>query len=396
MIGWGDYSNPQANQLVHSANSTQPLQVNVDPNNLSGDVYIEHREFIQNIFSGTGATYSAFKIDAFDINAGLSNTFPWLSQLAQNFTLFKFEGLIFEFRPTTGESGGSTNILGKMIMATQYDPDADPFTSSLEMENYDYSQSAKPASCMIHGVETETKQSFSENLYVRTGASNKSKIFTDLGTFQIASEGIPTTSSQQLGELWVTYKIKLSRSRLYSSLANNNFSSYYYFRADGTRLLGSVLPTPTAAGVGTFLPVVNSTSNYLAGSENNLTCTLESGNLSQIVLRFPASVKFNSFLVTFAMTFPAAGVNGATIALGSTVSYLPKFIMPGFVAGNSPGRLQSNASATTTDAIIMAAVKVNQLNAEQQGVMTFNLFGATVAGYVGVITVQTINMEENE
>ncbi len=56
------------------------------------------------------------------------------------------------------------------------------------------------------------------NYVSNTTKPTKDPLFTDLGIFQIASDGVPADSGpQKLGELWVTYKIKLSRAKIFKS-----------------------------------------------------------------------------------------------------------------------------------------------------------------------------------
>ena len=75
---------------------------------------------------------------------------------------------------------------------------------------------------MVHGIETHPLQRTNKMMYVRTGDSKKSATDTDLGVFQIATEGVPFGGSGAqealVGELWVTYKVKLSRSKLFGSV----------------------------------------------------------------------------------------------------------------------------------------------------------------------------------
>lgn len=93
------------------------------------------------------------------------------------------------------------------------------------MENYDYAQSCKPSRGMVHAVETKNRQKATNMLYCRVGQTTRDKIFTDLGAFYIATQGIPVPtdgSAVNLGELWVTYKVKLSRAQIFDSAGLNN------------------------------------------------------------------------------------------------------------------------------------------------------------------------------
>jgi len=223
--GLGEYISN--NQLIASPEENRSISVNSD--HRSGDIVFCNTEFFQNVYASVASapSTSAFQLTSFAINPGVNDLFPFLSQIAQNFELYEFEGLMIEYKPTSGEYGNnSSNSIGKVVLCTNYDPDAANFTSSMTMENYDYANSTKPSQGAIHGIETHPAQRSTTLLYVRSGDSSRDKVFTDLGNFQIATEGIPFggTGAQTalVGELWVTYKIRLSRSQLYSSVLGNN------------------------------------------------------------------------------------------------------------------------------------------------------------------------------
>lgn len=308
--GRGDYGGDAGGNQIMAGSVDTPITVNAS-DDLSGDIYISHREFVQNITAtGGSGNISPFKLESFSINAGLAQTFPWLAQIAQNFSLYEFLGLIYEFRPTSGELGATgTNALGKLVMATQYDPDAPSFTSTIEMENYDYANSCKPSEHMLHGVETDPKQRPTNLLYVRTGASTKSQIFTDVGDFQIATEGLPVTSGATaiIGELWVTYRVKLSRARLFATqLGSNILFDQFLGVSSTTSLVGN-----TAA----YLSGVTWTADYTVSpapaffpyTKNNLGCSVVQNTANQSVkIIFPSSVTFGVFRVSYEITPSAA------------------------------------------------------------------------------------------
>ena len=116
-------------------------------------------------------------------------------------------------------------------MSTNYDPAAQLFPNSHSMENYEYSSSTKPSSGQVHGVETEPSQRLTKQLFVNSVISSpgpslsgqKDKMLTDLGIFQLATEGIPVSDKPTIiGELWVSYKVKLTRAALTDILAHND------------------------------------------------------------------------------------------------------------------------------------------------------------------------------
>lgn len=257
------------NQLVRGSGQ-KPMTVN-SGKDLTGDVYLARREFLGNVYAQvTGINTAAvpkpvqsqFQVNSFNINAGLASTFPWLSQVAKNFTFYELHGLVFEYKPTSGEFGNmNTNALGKVVMCTQYDPDAPNFSSSIQMENYDYATACKPSEHMLHGVETKVKQRSTNMLYVRTGPTAKDEILTDLGDFQIATEGvamnIPVGTGTQtvnipIGELWVAYKVQLSRANIFNA-SNDTPTDAHIGLSVGPNQFG----TGTAGTGNTFLNLNN-------------------------------------------------------------------------------------------------------------------------------------------
>lgn len=288
-IGWGDYGGPsggdvEMNDLFMPRN--QRL-ISIDNTNNRGDFVFTHTEFIQNVVvEATGVGYTPFQVQSFGLNPGLEGTFPFLSQLATNFELFQFIGLAFQYKPSYGEGG--SNQLGKVLMCTNYDADSMPFTNSQAMANYQWCTPMKPSVGGLHGVETAPPDKPQGPLmYVRRDADSpgpapagqKPRIETDLGRLNIATEGIPSSAEGPIpiGELWVSYTIRLSRASLQSTqkaLEVNNFTANH------------VMPilswTPTA-------------SYY--GAENSLPITMSSPAVDTIRFTFPRNVVAGRYLI---------------------------------------------------------------------------------------------------
>lgn len=267
--GFGDYGPVVHNQIAGGEGG--PITVNAS-DNLTGDVYISHKEFVGNVqCSAAAAGASSFQQTSYELNPGLAASFPFLSQLASNFELYDFQGLMYEYRPTSGENA-TANSLGKVMMATQYDPDASPFLNSVQLQNYDYSASCKPSVGMVHGVETAQSQQAVNMMFIRTGNSTKAKTFTDLGYLTVATEGIPFTGAgtQILGELWVTYRIKLSRANLYNSLLGLSQPLDYF---SGVSTAAAAAGTPNKAreaNAGLWSITASTTSSITLSAKTSL------------------------------------------------------------------------------------------------------------------------------
>jgi len=220
LSGLGDY----AGNAIIAGSGGPPAGITVNASDdLTGDIYLSHKEYVGQVTASctvNGQTSTPFQTVTYPLNAGMEKTFPFLSQIANNYDLYEMQGLAFEYKPQYSDSGTTNNNLGRIMMVTQYDPDAPVFLNSRELQNYDYACSVKPSSGLIHGVETARIQSSVNIFYTRSADGSKSKVFTDLGNFTVATEGLPFPSTsvagqtQILGELWVTYRVKLSRAKL--------------------------------------------------------------------------------------------------------------------------------------------------------------------------------------
>lgn len=190
-----------------------------------GGTVIRFQEYLSDIYTTADISNpSQFDIQSFLINPANSRTFPWLSQVAANYEQYFIEGLVFEFRSTSADALNSTNTaLGSVMMATQYDVADAVFRSKAEMLNYEYSNSLKPSDNCLHMVECEPSQSVLAGLYTLEGAApagTDSRLY-HLGRFSIATVGFQA-ANVNIGELHVTYQIRLLKPKLFSELGLAN------------------------------------------------------------------------------------------------------------------------------------------------------------------------------
>jgi len=171
---------------------------------------VTHREYLQDVI--TGSVAGVFNLDVYNLNPGLSFTFPYLASIAQNFEEYHVHGLVFEFVSSASTYAAGT-AMGTVIMAMEYNAAQPAFTNKLLMENSDYAVSARFDKNMVYGVECGSHAQ--NTFYVRNGASSLPITSTDVGAFYIATQ--PSASLAPLlniGELWVSYDVELIRPRL--------------------------------------------------------------------------------------------------------------------------------------------------------------------------------------
>ncbi|QMW68741.1 capsid protein [Crucivirus-264] len=259
---------------------------------------------IQNMTSGAGITISfqeylgdvvtplqvgnssPFDVTTYVINASNPRTFPWLSQIAQNFEQYEMEGMLFGFRTTSADlvTNGTNNLqLGTVIMATQYDV-ADPnFASKGEMLNYQFSTSVKPSQPAIHMIECDPRQTSVNLLYTGTAAAGTDPRLYNLGRFSIATQGFQG-SGIVIGELHVTYQVRLLKPKLWTTLGENiPWSSGIYTMSSGS--------TKSWLGVsGTIATQTINNSNQTVSIDNNLDITQVQSKVIFQRQRFPQRI----------------------------------------------------------------------------------------------------------
>lgn len=180
-----------------------------------------HREYLGDIVGTAG-----FNNNTYPINPGMSQTFPWLSTVAQNYQEYRLHGLIFEFRPLITDFVTS-GAPGVVIMATNYNADSAAYATKQAMENTEFAVSVKPTLPLIHAVECAGDENPFKIQYVRTGAlpTGQDLKSYDLGLFQFATQANPT---QALGELWVSYCVEFLKPTLPSDIGGVVQSGHVY------------------------------------------------------------------------------------------------------------------------------------------------------------------------
>jgi len=341
----------------------------VNPSVNADEFVFSRNEFLRNItVTATAGGTTPFNITSLAINPGLETVFPWLSNVAQNFTYWDPMGIIFHFKPTTSEYGAvGANQVGNVYMACNYDAEAQPFISSQQMLNYAGSNSCKPSEHMMFGVECDARKRSVMDLFVRANytppgpapVGQKSKTFTDLGLFQIATEGIVLSGAgtYSVGQLYVRYKIKLSQPNITTNLRDTQSAAQTIS-----------LTTTSAYNVApiTFTQVTNATPSMTG---NVQAVQLDSFNAGAGILSyfFPLGTTSGTYLVNWEHSSATPGcyllgltgrhINVSSVlrtALGLGASVLPNSNNASYIpisaagANFAAGRVTSSTSFATT------------------------------------------------
>lgn len=212
-MGRGEYEPLETNSLV---NSKLPEIMYSSPNDETQSIIISGTEFLEDLY---GAPDSGFNVKGYALNPGVSDTFSWLSQIAQNYEEYEFIQLIFSYEPSVDvtATNNANGLTGTLIMNTDYNPNDPLYDSKEEMMKYGYS-SCRVVDPMKNFVECDPKKNVaSAQKYTRTLIpTNKQDLQEfDLGIFQIAQVNIPSSFQNScIGELHVTYTVKLSKPKL--------------------------------------------------------------------------------------------------------------------------------------------------------------------------------------
>lgn len=212
--GYGAYVPGVADEV-----QDQDVPVVTNPGGTDGPVCIRHKEYIGDVVSNNSTNFQMLYQVA--INPGNPSMSPWLAQLAQNFTQYKIRGMIFHFKSTSG-SLSTTQSLGEIIMAINYNATDPNFTNKQQMLNEIFAVSKVPAFDAECPVECDDKQTMSGGLLYTSQQGlipvGQDPRFYNLGNFYLAVQGVPANGNTTLGELWVTYQVELYKPQLISTI----------------------------------------------------------------------------------------------------------------------------------------------------------------------------------
>lgn len=161
---------------------------------------VTHREYLFDV----ARTADTFSIDTVVVNPGISNSFPWLSQIASRYESYTFERLDYVYQPMV-----PTTQPGSIMMAIDFDAaDAAPSSKQVLMAYAGANRGAPWQPFKISASNIDRKKMVSER-YVRSGqlpANTDVKTY-DLGNLFVATvgTGAPTVT---LGEIYVEYTVR--------------------------------------------------------------------------------------------------------------------------------------------------------------------------------------------
>lgn len=246
------------------------------------DIVFAHREYVMDVKSSVD-----FKATTLPINPGNPKMFPWMSRIASLYEEYELLGLLFEYRSTSATAVGTTSSgMGVVVMATDYDCYDNNFTTKRQMEAAEFSSAAVPFETFLHPIECDPRRNVLNERYVVPGIVDYTDAKGDArlsvhGNFTIATEGQQTDDST-IGELWVTYHLRLSRPVLEASSA----TLYSAHSWGGVGSDGAVTISGTKVSNGWRPPVYVNTGSGTTNALQikNTSCKLRGNYLINMVL----------------------------------------------------------------------------------------------------------------
>lgn len=206
--GLGDYKLSQ-NSLIQGGGPLITQQ---------GSLLIYHKEYLGDVT--TGSVVGGFNSRTYAVNPANVLTFPWGSNIAQQYEQYRPRGIIFEFKSTATELTSAVS-LGSILMAADYDNNDVPFTSKADMLNTAFSQEAKMSNDAVHGIECDPRVNGKSVYFTRTLAdnvTNRDLNDYDVCKFTIATSGGGLAANSVVGSLYVHYEFELLKEQIYGGL----------------------------------------------------------------------------------------------------------------------------------------------------------------------------------
>jgi len=169
-----------------------------------GSCRVVHREFITDVM--TLGVSSGFAPEGYSINPGVPATFPWLSAVANQYEMYRFHKLNFEYVPHT-----STGYSAEICMALDFDALDDAPVSKSDMLSYEGASSVVVWDTGMIKYPNRLLGLGMPQRYTRLGKRTGLDLKTyDCGKLWIAAPAYNVTSSSlNAGSLWVEYDVEL-------------------------------------------------------------------------------------------------------------------------------------------------------------------------------------------
>jgi len=181
---------------------------------------IKHTEFL-----GVVTSTSAFNLTTYPLQPGLGTTFPWASNIAENFSEYRINGAVIVFKSNLTDAVASFSSLGTVSIAADMNAAAAAPISFQQLEQLKYCLALKPSNDGYAPIECDPKMHRNQ-YFVRTGNVPSGASVNDYDHCQVfvATYGMPS-SGVVIGRLYITYDITLMEPKLLSTASTQLVAS---------------------------------------------------------------------------------------------------------------------------------------------------------------------------
>jgi len=182
---------------------------------VGSDIIVTNKEYIGDVTSAN----ASFLINSFNVNPGLSGTFPWLSAIANRFESYIFSDLRFIYEPIC-----PTSVPGSVMMAIDYDALDSPPANKVSLMSFKGASRTSPWDRTDFNARTIDLRKFGIQRYVRSAAVVGDLKTYDVGNLVVATQNTPATATT-LGELYVQYTVRLYTPQITTGSSSYNSSA---------------------------------------------------------------------------------------------------------------------------------------------------------------------------
>ncbi len=223
-------------------------------NSSDASVVVRHREF----FSDVSGSTSAFTLVSsglpgepgkYPVQPANPTVFPWLAALAALYESYDFLSLQFDYVPRC-----STATAGYFSMAMDYDAKDSAPNAKVALMSYHGASSSAPWQSASVVCDSKDLHKFGRQLYCKAAQSSSSTTNYDQKTYDVGNLWVAVgnqAATTLIGELYVTYTIRLSTPQL-NIAAISKSSSKYITPSAG---VSKTAPLGTAQAISGGLPV---------------------------------------------------------------------------------------------------------------------------------------------
>ncbi len=266
---------------------------------------VVHKEFITNVVGSVNFT-TPIQVQ---LNPGLVGSFPWLSNIANNFEQYRVNALRFCYMTRTG-----TSVPGSVLMYPDYDAaDSAPLTEQIASAYAEIVEDApwKDNMCILRPAGMHA---LGPRKFIRNSAVAASDIKTyDVGTFYLSTvDG----TAVPWGKVWIEYDISFYEPQL------NPQGSFIASSLQGTAGTAASL---VSAGFQSAGPLISglagnviSLQNLIIGAEYSLTAGA-TASVTNCTFSSPVGLTLKN---TFTMNSLMGATYIATASVGSVTATL--------------------------------------------------------------------------